>query len=65
MLPDERVIEIRTLKFNPSLGIDLEYQGGGSGYSEGVVITSDGTILELEETEDDDSGEFVIRISDS
>jgi hypothetical protein len=65
VLPDERVIEIRRLKFDPSLGIDLEYQGGGSGYSEGVVITSDGTILELEETEDEDSGEFVIRISGS
>lgn len=63
-LPDGREVEIYSLNVVSPTEVDLEYQDGGGGYISGELITADGKSVELDEEEDDDTGECRVRVSE-
>jgi hypothetical protein len=60
ILPDGRKVEIRSVSVVTPKEAGLEYVDGGGGYIQGWLITADGEVIELEENEDDDSGECLV-----
>jgi len=65
VLPNGRRIEIFTLDIVSPSGAELEFQGGGGGYISGELITADGKSVGLDEDEDDDTGEYRVKVSES
>jgi len=63
ILPDDREIEIYTLEIVNPVGADLEFQGGGGGYISGELITADGESVGLDEEENEDTGEYRVKVS--
>lgn len=65
-LPDGRKIEIYSLTVFSPMEVDLEdleYQGGGWGRISGELITADGNSVGLDEEEEDDTGEYRVKVS--
>jgi hypothetical protein len=63
ILPDGRKFEILSVSVVTPKGAGLEYKDGGGGYIQGELITADGEVAELEENEDDDSGDCLVTVT--
>lgn len=64
-LPDGQLVEIHSVRVTRPVDVELEYQDGRGGNISGELITADGESIDLNEEEDEDSGEYRVKVSAS
>lgn len=64
-LPDGQLLEIHSVRITGPVDVELEYQDGRGGDISGELITADGKSVRLDEEEDDDTGEYRVKVSAS